>query len=207
MRRSLALWILLGLALALRFASFSVEPFGAQRLNLDTGVTTLPQGGILTDNQNGLRLRTEYAEYKEGAFIRARGVELISGKEVFRAQSLEHDIPKQEARFTGLIFANPDLRDLKADRALALFEEEIVVLKGRVSAQSPRLTAETMVIDLKGRQALLLGSFTYQEEGRATLRGQGPKARLHLRFQAGKVQANSRIPPEALRLAPYADRL
>ena len=194
------------LALAARFAAFSVEPFGPQRLNLDTGVTTLPQGGVLVDNENGLRLRADYIEYKEGAFIRARVLELLSEKETFRAQTLEHDIPKGEARFTSLVFANADFKDLRAERALALFNEDIVVLKGQVRAASPDLQADVLVVDLKARQALVLGSFLYRE-GRATLRGQGPSARLHLRFAGGKVQASTKLPPEAPRLAAYANRL
>ncbi|WP_234554998.1 hypothetical protein [Thermus caliditerrae] len=198
--------LILALALGARFAAFSVEPFGPQRVNLDTGITTLPQGGILTDNENGLRLKGSYIEYKEGSFVRARGVELLSQRETFLAQTLDHDIPKQEARFTGLTFSNPDFKGLKAERALALFAEEIVVLKGRVQADSPRLQAETLVVDLKAREALALGSFTYQE-GRATLRGQGPSARLYLRFQGGKVQASTRIPDSAARLGQYAGRL
>jgi hypothetical protein len=43
--RLLPLALFLSLALAARFAAFSVEPAGPQRVNLDTGVTTLPQGG------------------------------------------------------------------------------------------------------------------------------------------------------------------
>jgi len=159
---------LVGLALGARFATFSVEPFGAQRLDLDTGVTTLPQGGILTDN--------------------------------------EHDIPKQQALFQDLLFANADFQDLRADRALALFEEEVVVLKGRVQAKSPRLQAEALAVDLKAREALALGSFTYQE-GKATLRGQGKDARLYLRFAGGKVQATTKLPAQAARLEAYAKRL
>jgi len=159
---------LVGLALGARFATFSVEPFGAQRLDLDTGVTTLPQGGILTDNEN--------------------------------------DIPKQQALFQDLLFANADFQDLRADRALALFEEEVVVLKGRVQAKSPRLQAEALAVDLKAREALALGSFTYQE-GKATLRGQGKDARLYLRFAGGKVQATTKLPAQAARLEAYAKRL
>ncbi len=183
-----------------------MEPFGTQRVNLDTGVTTLPQGGVLTDHENGLRLKAGYLEYKEGSFVRARGAELLSEKETFLAQSLEHDIPKQEARFIGLSFSNPDFKGLKADKALALFAEDIVVLKGRVQAESPRLQAETLVVNLKSREALALGSFTYQE-GKATLRGQGPSARLYLRFVSGKVQATTKVPPGATLLAQYATRL
>ncbi|ADW20925.1 hypothetical protein [Thermus scotoductus] len=205
-RSTLALVFLLASALAARFATFSVEPFGTQRVNLDTGVTTLPQGGVLTDHENGLRLKAGYLEYKEGSFVRARGAELLSEKETFLAQSLEHDIPKQEARFIGLSFSNPDFKGLKADKALALFAEDIVVLKGRVQAESPRLQAETLVVNLKSREALALGSFTYQE-GKATLRGQGPSARLYLRFVSGKVQATTKVPPGATLLAQYATRL
>ncbi|WP_234505116.1 MULTISPECIES: hypothetical protein [Thermus] len=202
------LWplLFLGVALAARFATFSVEPFGPQRVNLDTGVTTLPQGGILVDNENGLRLKGSYIEYKEGAFVRARGVELLSSKETFLAQSLEHDIPKQEARFQSLTFSNADFKGLKAERALALFAEEVVVLKGKVQADSPKLQAEALVVDLKGREALALGSFTYQE-GKATLKGQGASARLHLRFQGGKVLASTKVPESAMRLVTYASRL
>lgn len=192
---------LVGLALGARFATFSVEPFGAQRLDLDTGVTTLPQGGILTDNENGLRLKAAYIAYKEGSFVRAREVELLSEKERFVAASLEHDIPKQQALFQDLLFANADFQDLRADRALALFEEEVVVLKGRVQAKSPRLQAEALAVDLKAREALALGSFTYQE-GKATLRGQGKDARLYLRFAGGKVQATTKLPAQAARPRP-----
>ncbi|MEN3011218.1 MAG: hypothetical protein ABDI20_09740, partial [Candidatus Bipolaricaulaceae bacterium] len=88
-KRLFASLVLIGLSLALRFAAFSVEPFGPQRVNLDTGVTILPQGGILTDNESGLRLKGGYVEYKEGSFVRARGVELLSQGEVFLAQTLE----------------------------------------------------------------------------------------------------------------------
>lgn len=198
--------LFLAVALGARFAAFSVEPFGTQRVNLDTGVTTLPQGGVLTDHENGLRLKGSYIEYKEGSFVRARKVELLSQKETFLAESLEHDIPKQEARFIGLSFSNPDFKGLKAERALALFAENIVVLKGRVQAESPRLQAETLVVNLKDQEALALGSFTYQE-GKATLRGQGPNARLYLRFASGKVQASTKVPPSASPLAQYAARL
>ncbi|MFN4073845.1 MAG: hypothetical protein ACK4G4_10610 [Thermus sp.] len=205
-RLLLALALFLASSLGARFAAFSVEPFGTQRVNLDTGVTTLPQGGILTDHENGLRLKAGYIEYKEGSFVRAKGAELLSEKETFLAQTLEHDIPKQEARFTGLTFSNADFKGLKAERALALFSEDLVILKGRVQAEKPRLQAETLVVNLKEREALALGSFTYQE-GKATLRGQGPSARLYLRFASGKVQATTKIPPGAGALAQYANRL
>ncbi len=201
--RGLLFLAFLPLALAARFAAFSVEPYGPQRVNLETGVTTLPQGGVIVDNENGLRLKGAYIEYKEGSFIRARKVELLSAKETFQAETLEHDIPKQEARFTGLLFSSPDFKGVQAQRALALFGEEVVVLRGQVRAQRPDLQGETLVVDLRAREGLVLGPFTYRE-GKATLRGQGPAARLYLRFLGDKVQATTRPPAGAARLEAQA---
>jgi hypothetical protein len=62
------------------------------------------------------------------------------------------------------------------------------------------------VADLKAREALVLGSFLYQE-GKAILKGQGASARLYLRFSGGKVQASTKLPPQAGRLEAYARRL
>ncbi len=205
MRRLATLALLLGLGLAARFAAFSVEPFGAQRVNLDTGVTILPQGGVLTDNENGLRLKGGYIEYLEGSFVRAKAVELLSRRETFLAESLEHDIPKQEARFAGLTFSNPDFKNLKAQRALALFAEDVVVLKGKVRAEKPSLQAETLVVDLRNREALILGPFAFQE-GRSILRGQEPTAKLYLRFRGGRIQTTSQPPQKSERLEVLAKK-
>lgn len=199
--RFLILPLFWGLVLAARFAAFSVEPFGTQILNLDTGVTTLPQGGILTDNENGLRLRAGYIEYKEGMFIRARALELLSQKESFQAQALEHDIPRQEARYTRLSFSNPDFKNLQAERALALLEEGILVGKGILS-EKPALKAELLVVDLKRREALVGGNFSLRE-GQRVLTGTGPSARLLIQFSFGRLKADTRV-PQGHRLLRYA---
>jgi hypothetical protein len=96
------------------------------------------------DNENGLRLRAGYMEYKEGAFIRARALELLSAKETFRAQSLDYDIPKQEARFTDVVFSNRDFVNLRAEAGLGLLNEGVLIAKG-VRVERPNLTAEALV--------------------------------------------------------------
>ena len=201
--RLLPLALFLSLALAARFAAFSVEPAGPQRVNLDTGVTTLPQGGVLVDNENGLRLKAGYIEYKEGAFIRARALELLSAKETFRAQSLDYSIPKQEARFTGLLFSNQDFANVRAELGHGFLSEEVLIAKG-VRAEKPALTAETLVVDLRRREALAAGSFTLVD-GQRTLKGTGPSARLLLRFGFGRLRAETQV-PQGHRLLGYLGR-
>jgi hypothetical protein len=191
--RLLILLIFWGVVFAASFAAFSVEPFGTQRLNFETGVTTLPQGGILIDNENGLRLRAAYIEYKEGAFIRARTLELLSQKQTFKAQSLEHDIPKQEARYTSLSFSNLDFKNLQAEHALVLLKEDILVGKG-VLAEKPLLKAEMLIVDLKRREALIAGNFSFRD-GQRVLKGTGSSARLFIQFGSDRIRVDTRIPP------------
>lgn len=194
--------LLLPLLLAARFATFTVEPYGAQRLNLETGVTTLPQGGVLVDNANGLRLEGRYIEYKEGVFVRARGLRLLSKEETFQAEGLDHDIGKQVARFTGLVFSNRDFKNVRAKQGVAYFSEDVVVLRGGVQAETPSLEAETLVLNLKTREGLVLGRFVYRE-GKAVLKGKGSKARLYL-VKREKLYATTKVPEAALALARYA---
>lgn len=193
---------LLPLLLAARFAAFSVEPFGTQRVNLETGVTTLPQGGVLVDNENGLRLQGSFIEYKEGAFVRARGLRLLSKEETFQAGSLDHDVKKQVAQFQDLVFSNRDFKSVRAEEGMVYFNEDVVVLRGSVRAQNPTLEADTLVIQLKTREALVLGRFVYRE-GRTTLKGNTPSARLYL-VKRDKLYATTKVPEAALALARYA---
>jgi hypothetical protein len=95
------------------------------------------------DNENGLRLKAGYIEYKEGAFIRARALELLSEKETFRAQSLDYSIPKQEARFTGLLFSNQDFANLRAELGHGFLSEEVLIAKG-VRAEKPALSGRNL---------------------------------------------------------------
>jgi hypothetical protein len=202
--RLLPLALFLSLALAARFAAFSMEPAGPQRVNLDTGVTTLPQGGVLVDNENGLRLKAGYIEYKEGAFIRARALELLSAKETFWAQSLDYDIPKQEAHFTDVVFSNRDFVNLRAEAGLGLLNEGVLIAKG-VRVERPNLTAEALVVDLKGREALAYGRFSLTE-GQRILRASNPSAKLLLRFGFGRLRAETHV-PAGHRLLRYLGKL
>ncbi|PZA08762.1 MULTISPECIES: hypothetical protein [unclassified Meiothermus] len=195
------------LLLGARFAAFSVEANGDQQVDLATGVTTLPQGGTLTDNQNGLRLVAPYIQYKEGEFIRARQAQLSTGEARFIALELDYQFKGEILRLKEATVNSPDFGNISAQDGLALLGENRLVLSGNIRSQTPQLKAGKMVVDTQSRQALVIGAYTFQD-GASRLSGNRPDSLLLLSFQGGKTHVTTRVPPEVLaRLRPYADKL
>ena len=51
------------------FAALPIRPAGPEELDLETGVTTLPEGGEIVYRQEGVTLRGSFIRYLEGDFI------------------------------------------------------------------------------------------------------------------------------------------
>ena len=207
LRRLLPLALLL---LAARFVGFSVEPAGNQEVDLATGITTLPQGGVLTDNQNGLKLTGKYIQYKEGSFIKAREARLDTGEAEFTASDLEYQVKGETVRLKGMGYHSKDLKSVSAQAGLAFLNDEVVVVRGQVRSADPQLDAELMVVDTGRKQALLIGRFSYQDpKSKAILRGQRAEDMLLLTLRQGSTPLfTSKVPAEvASRLKPYASKL
>jgi len=195
------------LLLGARFAGFSVEANGDQQVDLATGVTTLPRGGTLTDSKNGLKLVAPYIQYKDGEFIRARQAQLNTGDTRFNALELDYQFKGEVLRLKGLTLSSKDFSQISAQEGLAWLAEDRLVLAGEIRSQSPQLRASKMVVDSQSRQALVIGSFSFQD-GNVRLSGNRADSLLLLTFQGGKTQATSRVPADVLaRLRPFADRL
>ena len=199
--------VFLGLfALASRFADLEVKPNGNSDLDISTGIYTLLAGGTITDNRSKLTLVAKYIQYKDGDFIRAREANYRSPEGSFGAATLEYLYIPDSLKMTVVQIGSKELRGLKAQNAL-LTKEDILVLKGQVSSSEPTLEASTVIIDTQKNLALVLGNFSFKQ-GANTLRGQRADSSLLLNFANGKVQANTRVPPEVLaRLRPFADKL
>ncbi|WP_038055477.1 hypothetical protein [Thermus amyloliquefaciens] len=204
-RLFLALALLLASALGARFAAFSVEPFGPQRVNLDTGVTTLPQGGILTDNEQAWKLKGSFVEYKENSFIFVKRAEFLTDAFRLDAQELRLDIPRQTVSISGLSLHHPLFSRLWVKKGLLFLEEDILVAREEVRVEKPLLEASLMVVNLKTKQGLVLGEFTFSD-GRGTLRGKGKEARLYLYLAGNNVRGSTRLPPHATVLEAWIRR-
>jgi hypothetical protein len=191
---------------ASRFAGFEVKPRGNSELDLGTGIYTLPQGGTIIDNRNGLVLEARHIQYRDGEFIRAQGATLRTNEGTFSAASLEYQQRPDTLRMNGVRFSSQQLRNISAQQGL-LLGNGVLVLKGQVRSSDPALEASTVIVDTARDQALVLGAFTFRD-GAATLRGNRPDSTLLLSFADGRVRANTRVPADILhRLRPFADKL
>jgi len=208
--RLIAAFLTASLALAAGFAAFTVEPEGDQVVDLMTGVTTLPQGGRLVDAERGLALEAAYIEYKEGEFVKARDARLVRGDVRFRAGELVYRAGEERVVLSGGVsLTTPYLEGLSAPRGVLFLKDQVAVLEGGVKSERPEFSAPSLVADTAGGLVLLVGEFSYRDpELGVTLRGQGPEARLLLRFREdGEVEATTEVPEEvAARLLAYLER-
>jgi len=194
--------------LAAEFAAISIQPYGDSVYDLASGVTTLPQGGVIHDNQNGLSIDAAYIEYKEGEYIKAQKAKMEADRVRFAASEMEY-LPAQDLAILsgGVSLDTDDIAGLKAERGWVYLKDGVVVLEGEVSADKPQLTAAALVADYRQGQVLLLAPYKYLDEDLGiTLSGKNPEKPLYLRFDAktGKVTASSKVPAEvAERLLAY----
>ncbi len=103
-----------------------------------------------------------------------------------------------------MVFSNRDFVNLRAEAGLGLLNEGVLIAKG-VRVERPNLTAEALVVDLKGREALAYGRFSLTE-GQRILRASNPSAKLLLRFGFGRLRAETHV-PAGHRLFRYLGKL
>lgn len=193
-------------AVGARFATFSVEPFGTQRVNLDTGITVLPQGGILTDNTTGLKISAKYAEYKTDSFIYAKEAEIFLNGYAISAREFHLDLSSEKLAIKEVLLKGEPFRNLSAKEAHLFLEAGILLLRKEVSLSSPELRADLAVVNLRAKHALVLGPFSFTGEGEK-LQSTSPNGRLFLFLQGSSVKGSTRIPKAAATLEAWARRV
>ncbi len=193
-------WLVLllgGIAMAASFAAFTVEPKGDQEVDLTTGITTLPQGGRLIDNDSGVALEAALIRYKEGEFVEAEEARLSRNDLRFRVGKLEYLVEQKEVRLSGgVTFSSDFLEGLKADRGVLFMADDVAVLEGGVRSTSPAFEAQRLVADTREGLVLLVGDFRYEDPALGlVLRGKGESARLLITFVQGKEpEATTEVP-------------
>ncbi|WP_457637385.1 hypothetical protein [Oceanithermus sp.] len=206
-----ALLPLAALLLAAQFAAISIEPYGDSVYDLASGVTTLPQGGVIHDNENNLSIDASFIEYKEGEYIKAKKAKMETEKARFAAEELNYLPSNDEVKLSGGVSLDTtDIKNLKAKSAWIFLKENVAVATGGVTASKPELSAALLVADYRQGEVLLIAPYKYKDAKLGiTLSGKNPKKPLYLKFDGdtGEVSASSKVPPEvAARLLAYVDR-
>jgi len=209
MKRILLLFAVL--LLAAEFAAISIEPYGDSVYDLASGVTTLPQGGVIHDNENNLSIDASFIEYKEGEYIKAKEARSDAEGVHFSAAELEYLPASDEARLLGgLKLDTEDIKGLRAESGWIFLKDGVAVLKGNVTAEDPKLSALMMVADYRLGQVLLIAPYEYEDaQMGVTLTGKNPKKPLYVEFhkETGQISASSKAPQEVVdRLMAYVSK-
>jgi lipopolysaccharide assembly outer membrane protein LptD (OstA) len=195
--------LLASAALAANFANFNIQPTGSQNLDLASGVTTLPQGGRVSDTSAGFSVTAKWIQYKDGVFLSARQalVTTQDGGKV-RADLVNYQVATKLMRASGhLLYSDRRVVHLTAARATYNTATQIVVVTGSVRAQQPALSATELMVDYLKKQALLVGRYRYAYQG-TSLSNNAPSGVLLLQWSpSGAVQVTTE--PSAAQLAPY----
>lgn len=190
------------------FAALTINPYGAQRLDIVSGVTTLPDGGEIVVAEHGLTLRADFIRYLEGEFIETTGAEVIGRFGSLQAESLRIDLTQQLITATTTLLATDEGLKLRASHLELHLESEIARLSGEVTSTAPVFYAAELAVMLGEQRALLVSPYRY-EDGLFILQQQSAGELLQLTQQNGEGEplsfnASTTINEELLALlSPY----
>ncbi|MDV6375974.1 hypothetical protein [Deinococcus arenicola] len=190
---------------AVTFGGLNVTPRGPQNLNLETGVTELPQGGTATDSKGGLNLVGAAMTLNPGKTLTARDATLTTKQGgTLRAAQIIYDLKSSTATATGgVTYNDARFKNLSAPRVLLNVRSGFVTGLGGVRADVPALSGAALVFDLSTMQAVMTGPYTAR---------QGPlnasadaSGRLLMVFGGNRVVSSSTSPDAATlgRFTPY----
>ena len=185
-RLSLTLALTLAAALfvalaAQPFASLTVSPAGRQLFDIATGVTTMPDGGVITDQSTGVQLSATHIEYLAGAFVEARGAQVNGDFGVVTAQSLRLDLQSGVLNASGGLSLARGALTIGAGTLAYYANRQVAVFGGGVVATGPAFEADSLYLDAVTGDVLLVGNYSF-EGGLFTMTSPEEGGRLELRM-------------------------
>ena len=169
------------------FAALTVTPDGPQSYNITTGVTTLPKGGTVVDQDTGVTLHAGSLRYQEGTSIDAKGADVTGTFGELKAATLHIDIPAGILVASGEVQLMRGALTLSASKVRYDAKREVVDFTGPVTGTSPDFEADRVLLDATSGDVLLVGHYRYSS---SLLTLSSPKAggrlELHLHSVDGK---------------------
>ena len=169
------------------FAALTVTPDGPQSYNITTGVTTLPKGGTVVDQDTGVTLHAGSLRYQEGTSIDAKKADVTGSFGELKAATLHIDIPAGTLVASGQVQLTRGALTLSASKVRYDANREVVDFAGPVKGTSPDFEADRVLLDASSGDVLLVGHYRYSSN---LLTLTSPKAggrlELHLHTVDGK---------------------
>lgn len=145
------------------FASLTVTPSGRQQFDIATGVTVLPDGGVITDQSTGVELHAAYIEYLADAFVHASGARVNGDFGVVTADSLSLDLTSGVLDATGGLSLEREGLAVSAGSLVYYAGRQVAVFQGGVVATGPAFEADALYLDVASGDALLVGQYRFQD--------------------------------------------
>lgn len=186
---------------AANFAGFTIKAYGDQDLDLSTGVTTLPKGGMVNDSQTGLTVDAQWIRFKDNGFLEAKEARIkLETTGTLSASSLRYDMVSQKFTAEGnLRYSDGLIKDLKAKDLELDGKNQVLVIRKGISSTEPKLVADKMLVDYTARVAIMQGNYTFQYKG-TKLNGKGDKATLWIGWnEKNEFKTNTKPNPEQLK--------
>jgi len=161
------------------FANLTINAFGDEVLDISTGISTLTDGGRVTDRASGVELESEHITYLAGSFIETGMAHLTGPFGSVTGGSVRVDIPEGEVHAHGeLEFLGPNLQVLGTELAYYV-DRGVIVLTGGVDAPLPGFSAASLFYDTASGTVLLVGPYSF-DDGLISLSSSQPGAYLEL---------------------------
>ncbi|MGL4609724.1 MAG: hypothetical protein ACRCYY_08570 [Trueperaceae bacterium] len=150
-------------SLAQNIAALTVNPAGNSELDIDTGITTLAEGGEIIDTERELTLNAKFIRYKDGEFIEASGGTSEGTFGLLEAAELRLEAATNIITATGGISLTKDGLSLSADTLTLDLNTSIAVLAGNVKSTKPAFETSAIVVKQGGGYALLTSPYRYED--------------------------------------------
>ena len=179
----LTLHALVSLALAgAPFAALTVTPAGRQTFDISTGVTTLPDGGTITDQETGVTLKAAAITYLDGVYIDASAVSVAGSFGSVVADAVRIDLVEGVLTAEGSLALERDGLTVTAGTLRYDALMQVAVFDGGVTGTQPGFETDRLLLDARTGDVLLDGHYRYQGE-LFTMSSPEEGGRLELRFQ------------------------
>lgn len=190
-------------AAAQPFAALSVTPTGRQVFDITTGVTTLPDGGVISDQSVGVTVTAQFVEYVAGMYVRAEKVEAVGEFGVLTSPELYLNLEEGTLQVGGGLDLVRHGLVLRGEALIYDAGRQIVVFSGGVIATGPTFETDRLYLDVTTGDVLLDGRFVFHDD-LFVMESPEEGGRLELRFSLVDDQpiydAATEVRPELLAL-------
>ncbi|MDZ7703711.1 MAG: hypothetical protein U5L04_04405 [Trueperaceae bacterium] len=191
------------------FAALVIEPLpgGSAVYDIDTGYTTLADGGVIRDRESDLSITGSFIRYQEDTFIQVSGAVADGPFGDLEAAQLYYDRVSETIRASdGVSFGTGNIA-MSSQELFLYLSENIALAQGEVEGSMPPLSGQALVVDIDEQDALLVGPYSYQD-GPVTLSSDSAGELLAFAWQqVGEevdFEVRSVVPAELrTRLEPY----